>query len=47
MTKEEKAQIILEGMDKHMQIDWALEKFYIKAIIAGLDALEKEEEEEE
>lgn len=47
MTNEEKAQIILEGMDKHMQIDWNLRKLYVKAIIAGLEALEKEEEEQE
>ena len=41
MTYEEKALIILEGMDKTMQIDWNLKNLYIKAIVNGLKELEK------
>ena len=45
MTKEERALIILGGMDHVMQIDWNLRKLYVKAIVAGLEALEKQEKE--
>lgn len=46
MTNEEKAKIILENMDENgIQIDWGFEKYYLKGIIAGLEEIEKEEEE--
>lgn len=45
MTKEERALIILGGMDQVMQVDWNLRKLYVKAIVAGLEVLEKEEKE--
>lgn len=41
MTYEEKALMILEVMDKTMQIDWNLKNLYIKAIIDGLKELDE------
>lgn len=45
MNIDEKAMMILEGMEKHMQIDWNLEELYIKAIKVGLMEIEKKEKE--
>lgn len=35
MTYEEKAKIILEKMDKFIQVDWNFEKYYLQGIIDG------------
>lgn len=46
MTIDEKAMMILEGMETYMQIDWNLEDLYLKAIKVGLMEIEKKEKEE-
>mgnify|MGYP004709135563 CR=1 FL=1 len=46
MNIDEKAMMILEGMEKHMQIDWNLEQWYLNAIKEGLREIEKKEKEE-
>ena len=45
MNIDEKAMMILEGMEKHMQIDWNLEDWYLNAIKEGLREIEKKEKE--
>ncbi len=45
MNIDEKAMMILEGMEKHMQIDWNLEEWYLNAIKEGLREIEKKEKE--
>lgn len=44
MTNEEKARIILEQLDEYIQVNWSLEKFYIKAIVNGLKEIEQREQ---
>lgn len=46
MSLDEKAEVMLEEMDKVMQIDWNLKEFYIKAIKKGLRELERREQNE-
>ena len=46
MNIDEKAMMILEGMEKHMQIDWNLEDCYLNAIKVGLMEIEKKEKQE-
>ena len=46
MNIDEKAMMILEGMETYMQIDWNLEELYLKAIKAGLLEIEKKEKEQ-
>lgn len=46
MTIDEKAMVILEGMETYMQIDWNLEDLYLKAIKVGLLEIEKREKQE-
>jgi hypothetical protein len=41
MTKQEKAKIILEEIDKNINVNWNLEEQYIKAIMKGLEKIEK------
>lgn len=41
MTKEEQAKVILESMDEYMNVNWNMEDTYLKAIIEGLDKIEK------
>lgn len=36
MTDKEKALLILEELDKAIQVDWNMEEVYLKAIEAGL-----------
>lgn len=36
MTDNEKAEIILENLDKHIQVDWNIKKYYIRAIVEGI-----------
>lgn len=43
MTNEEKAKIILENLDKTIQVDWNFEPFYIQAIMSGLREIEMKE----
>lgn len=43
MKNDEKAMIILEHMEKYLQVDWAFEKFYIKGIMNGLREIDEKE----
>lgn len=43
LSKKEKAEIILENMEKYLQVDYAFKDFYIKGIVNGLNEIEKEE----
>ncbi|PGV00807.1 hypothetical protein [Bacillus cereus] len=43
MTDKEKAMLILETLDEHIQIDWNLEEYYLKGILLGLKKLEEKE----
>lgn len=40
MTHEQQALIILENMDKSLQINWNIENVYIAAIVKGLKEVE-------
>lgn len=46
MKNDEKAMIILEHMEKYLQIDWSFEKFYIKGIMNGLREIDKKDKED-
>lgn len=46
MNIDEKAMMILEGMETYMQIDWNLEQWYLDAIKVGLKEIEKREKQE-
>lgn len=48
MTKEQKAKIILDEIDKHAPtcINWTLEELWIKAIERGLTAIQEAEKKE-
>ncbi|MDN6663169.1 MAG: hypothetical protein L0L14_01435 [Tetragenococcus koreensis] len=43
MTNQKKAKIILEALDKIIQVDWAMEKYYLEAIQKGLEEIDKKE----
>lgn len=43
MTYEEKALIILKSMEKNIQVDWNMEKFYVEPIIAGIKEIERKD----
>lgn len=43
LTNEEKAKIILEGLDHYLQINHSLEEFYVKGIINGLKEIDRKE----
>lgn len=43
LTRKEKAKIILENMEKFLQIDWSFEKYYLEGIENGLKEIEKKE----
>ena len=45
MTYEEKARIILEKMDKFIQINWNMEKYYLQGIVEGLKEIDLKEKE--
>lgn len=45
MKNDEKAKIILEHLDEYLQVNWAFEKYYIKAIMKGLKEVDKKEAE--
>jgi len=45
MTYEEKARIILEKMDKFIQINWNMEKYYLQGIVDGLKEIDLKEKE--
>ena len=45
MTYEEKAKIILEKMDKFIQVDWNFEKYYLQGILDGLKEIDHNSEE--
>lgn len=41
MQNQEKAKIILEHLDKYIQIDWNQSSLYIKGIMEGLKEIER------
>ena len=43
MTNREKAKIILNSLDRMLQIDFNFQDFYIKAIERGLEEIDKKE----
>ena len=43
MKNDEKAKIILEHLEKYLQVNWAFEEFYIKGIMNGLREIDKQE----
>lgn len=45
MNDNEKAKIILEHLDEYLQVNWAFEKYYIKAIKNGLREVKEKEQE--
>ena len=45
MTYEETARIILEKMDKFIQINWTMEKYYLQGIVDGLKEIDLKEKE--
>lgn len=46
MNNEEKAYIILEHLEEYIQVNWAFEEYYTKAIKKGLKAIEEKEKRE-
>lgn len=40
MNKKEQAKVILEELDKVIQVDWNMEKYYIAAIVNGLNEVD-------
>lgn len=45
MKRKDKAKIILENLDKTIQVNWTFEKHYLKAIEKGLKEIEMRENE--
>lgn len=43
LTREEKAEILLEHLDKYLQVNWNFEEYYLKAIKSGLQEIEEKE----
>lgn len=43
MTNEEKAMILLEQLDKVLQIDFNFSRVYLSAIERGLEEIDKKE----
>lgn len=43
MDNQQKAKIILDQLDKYIQVNWNMEEFYLKAIMNGLKEIEKKE----
>lgn len=43
MTDEEKAKLILEGLEEYLQIDWNFEKYYMLGIKKGLKKIDQQE----
>lgn len=43
MKKKDKAKIILENLDKTIQVNWNFEKYYLKGIEKGLEEIDKRE----
>ena len=44
MTNKEKALLILKELDEAINVNWAFEEFYLKAIMKALKKIEEEEE---
>jgi len=42
MTREDKALVILEALEKVITVDWNFQEVYVKAIVDGLVKIEKE-----
>ncbi|MEG2937545.1 MAG: hypothetical protein RR812_03980 [Vagococcus sp.] len=47
MSIEKQATLILEGLDKYIQVDWNMSEFYLKGIIEGLREVQKNKNEGE
>ena len=47
MTEEEKAKLILEGLEEYIQIDWNFEKYYMLGIMKGLKKIDQQEKDKE
>ncbi|GAB2499578.1 hypothetical protein GCM10008929_20200 [Alkalibacterium psychrotolerans] len=47
MTEEEKAKLILEGLEEYIQIDYAFEKYYMLGIKKGLKKIDQQEKDKE
>ena len=43
MDNREKAKIILDALDTFIQVNWSAEGFYIKAIMKGLEEIDRKE----
>lgn len=43
LAREEKAEILLEHLDKYLQVNWNFEEYYLKAIKSGLQEIEEKE----
>lgn len=43
MTDKEKAELILEGLDEYLQVNWNMKEFYIKGILNGLKKIRESE----
>lgn len=43
MNKQEKARMILERLDETINVNWAFEKHYLKAIEVGLKDIDEAE----
>lgn len=45
MTDQEEAKIILEALDRRINVNWVLEKCYIESIVEGLREIRKMKQE--
>ena len=43
MTNREKAEIILERLDKYASVNWNFVEYYMKPIIKALEVIDEEE----
>jgi poly-beta-hydroxyalkanoate depolymerase len=41
MTDKEKAELILEGLDEYLQVNWNMKEFYIKGILKGFKKIKE------
>lgn len=42
MTRNEEAKIILDSLNKYLQVDYNFEKYYLKGIVEGLIVVERQ-----
>lgn len=43
MDNRDKAKIILDALDGFIQVNWSFERFYIQAIMKGLEEIDRKE----